>query len=93
MDARDVCANHSGQVDTLRESLDRALANKSALVQIVTWNDFGEGTTIEPTKEYGFRDLNLIREMCLRKSGAEANTSIVPLETARLARRTRSPAP
>lgn len=50
--------------ENLRENLNRALTNHSALVQIVTWNDFGEGTTIEPTKEYGFRDLCLIQDLC-----------------------------
>jgi Glycosyl hydrolase family 99 len=52
--------------ETLRENLNRALTNNSALVQIVTWNDFGEGTTIEPTKEYGFRDLCLVQDLCRR---------------------------
>jgi hypothetical protein len=32
------------------------------MVQIVTWNDFGEGTMIEPTVEYGFRDLGIVQE-------------------------------
>ena len=50
--------------ETLRETLNRALTNNSVLVQIVTWNDFGEGTTIEPTEEYGFRDLHLIQDLC-----------------------------
>jgi hypothetical protein len=53
--------------ETLREGLGRALTNNSALVQIVTWNDFGEGTTIEPTREYGFRDLTIIHDLCRRK--------------------------
>ena len=53
--------------ETLRESLNRALTNNSALIQIVTWNDFGEGTTIEPTTEYGFRDLCLIQDLCHQK--------------------------
>jgi hypothetical protein len=55
--------------DTLRETLNRALTNNSALIQIVTWNDFGEGTTVEPTKEYGFRDLSLIQNLCRQNSG------------------------
>lgn len=59
--------------ETLRESLNRALANNSALVQIVTWNDFGEGTTIEPTKEYGFRDLNVIQDLCHRGGHSASN--------------------
>ncbi len=53
--------------ETLRENFNRAWTNNSALVQIVTWNDFGEGTTIEPTREYGFRDLRLIQDLCRRK--------------------------
>jgi len=26
------------------------------MVQIATWNDWGEGTGIEPTAEFGYRD-------------------------------------
>lgn len=48
--------------ETLRQTLGQAMTNSSAIVQIVTWNDFGEGTVIEPTKEYGYRDLGLIQD-------------------------------
>jgi hypothetical protein len=48
--------------DTLRESLSRAMTNSSALVQVVTWNDFGEGSMVEPTQEYGYRDLGIIQD-------------------------------
>lgn len=48
--------------DTLRETLGRAMTNGSAIVQIVTWNDYGEGTVVEPTREYGFRDLGIIQD-------------------------------
>jgi hypothetical protein len=48
--------------DTLRETLSRGLTNSSAIVQIVTWNDFGEGSMVEPTEEYGFRDLGIIQD-------------------------------
>jgi hypothetical protein len=34
---------------TFRTTLERGITNKAALVQLVTWNDFGEGTIIEPT--------------------------------------------
>lgn len=47
---------------TFRETLARALGNSSDMVQIVTWNDFGDGTMVEPTVEYGFRDLGIIQE-------------------------------
>jgi hypothetical protein len=29
----------------------------------VTWNDFGEGTNIEPTEEYGYRYLEIIQDL------------------------------
>jgi len=48
--------------DTLRETLGRAMTNSSTIIQIVTWNDFGEGTVTEPTREYGYRDLSIIQD-------------------------------
>jgi hypothetical protein len=57
--------------DTLRETLGRAFTNASAFVQVVTWNDFGEGTIVEPTQDCGFRDLGIIqdfRRLCLDAS-------------------------
>jgi hypothetical protein len=47
---------------TLRETLCRAVTNASTIVLIVTWNDFGEGTAVEPTTEYAFRDLGMIQD-------------------------------
>lgn len=52
--------DHHG--DTFRETLARGMTNSSAVVQVVTWNDFGEGTVIEPTQEYGYRDLGLLQD-------------------------------
>jgi hypothetical protein len=64
--------------NTLRETLGRAMTNASAIVQIATWNDFGEGTIIEPTADgvsgcglvdtnevttqYGYSDLGIIQD-------------------------------
>jgi hypothetical protein len=48
--------------DTFRETLGRGITNASAMVQVVTWNDFGEGTVTEPTREYGYQDLGIIQE-------------------------------
>ena len=64
---------------TLRQNLSRAMTNASILVQIATWNDFGEGTVIEPTAagisgsalvdtnepttEYGYTDLGIIQDL------------------------------
>ena len=49
--------------NTFRETLTRALTNSSVIVQIVTWNDFGEGTIVEPTAEYGYRDLGIVQDL------------------------------
>jgi hypothetical protein len=51
------------QGETFRESLSRAMTNSATIVQIVTWNDFGEGTMVEPTREYGFRDLGILQDL------------------------------
>lgn len=50
------------QSETLRETLSRAMTNACSLVQVVTWNDFGEGSMVEPTQEYGFRDLGILQD-------------------------------
>lgn len=47
---------------TFQNTLSLSLTNNSAIVQIATWNDFGEGTIVEPTVEYGFRDLGVIQD-------------------------------
>lgn len=47
--------------DTLRYTLDLALQQNPAIVQLVTWNDYGEGTMIEPTEEYGYRYLEIVQ--------------------------------
>ena len=48
--------------ETLRETLSHAMTNSSAIVQVVTWNEFGEGSMVEPTQEYGYRDLGIIQD-------------------------------
>jgi hypothetical protein len=48
---------------TFTNTLARAMTNNSAIVQIVTWNDFGEGTIVEPTVDYGYRDLGIVQNL------------------------------
>jgi hypothetical protein len=48
---------------TFRSTLSRALTNKSAVAQIVTWNDYGEGTIVEPTTDFDVRDLGAIQDL------------------------------
>jgi hypothetical protein len=49
--------------ETFRSTLRQAIESGSPIIQIATWNDWGEGTVIEPSKEYGYRDLEQIQQM------------------------------
>ena len=42
---------------TYADTLTKALQSRAPLVQLVTWNDWGEGTQIEPSVQTGCRDL------------------------------------
>jgi hypothetical protein len=46
---------------TFMLTFERALNSGAPLVQIATWNDWGEGTVVEPSKEFGYRDLEIIQ--------------------------------
>ncbi|MEC8553706.1 MAG: glycoside hydrolase family 71/99-like protein [Planctomycetota bacterium] len=54
-----VLPDNSGR--TLTDTLQKAIHSKAPIIQIATWNDWGEGTQIEPSREHGYRDLQLIR--------------------------------
>ncbi len=56
---------------TFQNTLRRALTNTSALVQVVTWNDYGEGTVVEPTTQYQLRDLGVLQDF--RRAYQDAN--------------------
>ncbi len=47
---------------TFQSTLRRALDRDPDVVQLVTWNDYGEGTMIEPTREFGYRYLEIVQE-------------------------------
>ncbi len=47
---------------TFSETLDLALESDSELIQIATWNDFGEGTVIEPTTNLGYRYVDTLQD-------------------------------
>jgi hypothetical protein len=44
---------------TYRHTLEMALQAHPKVLQLVTWNDWGEGTQIEPSLEFGYRDLEV----------------------------------
>ena len=46
---------------TFGESFEQAMRSGSPIVQIATWNDYGEGTGVEPTVARGTRDLEVIQ--------------------------------
>ncbi len=50
------------------ETLELAGAH-AALIQIVTWNDYGEGTIIEPTIEFGYRYLEALQNYRKKQAG------------------------
>jgi hypothetical protein len=47
---------------TFATTLENAISSRLPLVQICTWNDWGEGTVIEPSVEFGYRDLEVIQQ-------------------------------
>jgi hypothetical protein len=51
--------DHDG-TNTFSRTLNRALQSDVPMIQICTWNDYGEGTIIEPTREYGNQFLNIL---------------------------------
>jgi hypothetical protein len=48
---------------TFETTLNRALKSSAKIVQIATWNDWGEGTQIEPSVDFGYRDLEIIQRI------------------------------
>jgi hypothetical protein len=48
---------------TFRRLITEALQSKPPFVQLATWNDWGEGTSIEPSVEHGTRDLEAIQQL------------------------------
>lgn len=53
--------DHNG-LNTFKATLDLALNNNSPRFQVATWNDYGEGTNIEPTREYGYGYLTYMQQ-------------------------------
>ncbi len=47
---------------TLKETLGQALASNAQAVQIATWNDYGEGTGIEPSRDAGYERLEIVQQ-------------------------------
>jgi hypothetical protein len=48
---------------TFEYTFQKALERDPDIIQVVTWNDYGEGTNIEPTLEYGTQYLEMIQQI------------------------------
>lgn len=75
--------------ERLQKTLAKATNSNAKYIQLVTWNDFGEGTVIEPTQEdqymfletiqdftgvaYGKEELELIYKYYLKKKSSKGN--------------------
>ncbi|CAG2166406.1 unnamed protein product [Oppiella nova] len=47
--------------DTFSQTLSLALANAD-YIQVATWNDYGEGTMVEPTRDFGYSFLTILQQ-------------------------------
>ncbi|TWT54990.1 hypothetical protein Pla22_26440 [Rubripirellula amarantea] len=70
--------------ETFKRTLVTASKFNAPMIQLATWNDWGEGTQIEPSREHGFRDLEMIqmfrRRYVDKKFAAKADDLQLPLE-------------
>lgn len=57
--------------EIFRATLQMALDQNPAVIQLITWNDYGEGTIIEPTEEFGYQYLEHIQATRRSLSGAD----------------------
>ncbi len=48
---------------TFTSTLEAAFKSGLPLIQLATWNDWGEGTMIEPSVEFGYRDLEVVQRL------------------------------
>ncbi len=47
---------------TFKNNLDKAVNAGVDYLQLITWNDFGEGTMIEPTREFNYNMLEIVQD-------------------------------
>ncbi len=71
---RDVYQQHYPVIDhrngeTMRQTLQVGMKGPWPIIQLVTWNDYGEGTMIEPTHEFGYVFLEIIQQARREESG------------------------
>jgi hypothetical protein len=57
---------------SFRQMLRQGLTSRASIIQLATWNDWGEGTMIEPSQEFGLRDLEAVQTLIASDSGFTA---------------------
>jgi hypothetical protein len=83
--------DHGGA--TFRVLLDAALKSKPDIIQIATWNDYGEGTIVEPNEVRGYQQLEELQRAAKSLDPAfpyTADDLRIPLEIFHL-RQTKAP--
>lgn len=61
---------------TFRLTLEKSLQSNPPIIQLATWNDWGEGTQIEPSREFGYRDLEYLQH--LRRTSSDSSFEFRP---------------
>ena len=80
--------------DVYRYTLRAALATDMPVVQLVTWNDWFEGSIIEPSAEHGVKYLRMTRRFSARHKGTEPSDADLrlPIHIYRIRKATSDPA-
>ncbi|MDQ8193916.1 hypothetical protein QEH59_05740 [Coraliomargarita sp. SDUM461004] len=60
-------------LSTLRDTFERSARGAPEVIQLVTWNDFNEGTALEPTVSDGFQYLDALETWFGEHSGRAVN--------------------
>ena len=67
---------HRGDT-TFTETLQLALNSAPSMIQLATWNDYGEGTMIEPTVEFGYTFLTTLQRELGVKNLSQTDLELV----------------
>ena len=59
----------------LQKTLEIAVEGDPEVIQLVTWNDFNEGTALEPTVRFGYQYLDALEEFIASVTGRSAEFS------------------
>lgn len=68
-----------GETALYESKWQSAVENNFPMVNIPTWDDWGEGTTIEPSLQYGIDYLEITRKYAAEYKDIEANTASLEL--------------